>query len=114
MSRRDDRISLLDMLNHAEEAVAFLGEASLNDLAKDRVMELAIRKLVEIVGEAANRVSEETQECHQEIPWPQIVGMRNRLVHGYDDISLERLWDTINKDLPPLIEQLKARVGEEA
>ena len=113
MSRRDDRISLVDMLNHAEEAVVLLGETNLNDLAEDRVMELALRKLVEIVGEAANRVSEETQRCHQEIPWPQIIGMRNRLVHGYDDISLKRLWDTINDDLPPLIEQLKAIVGEE-
>ena len=114
MSRRDDRISLVDMLNHAGEAVALLGEASLDDLAEDRVMELALRKLVEIVGEAANRVSEETQQCHQEIPWPQIIGMRNRLIHGYDDISLERLWDTINNDLPPLIEQLRASVGEES
>ena len=86
MSRHDDRVSLVDMLNHAEEAVVLLGEASLNDLAEDRVMELALRKLVEIIGEAANRVSEETQHCHQEIPWLQIIGMRNRLVHGYDDI----------------------------
>ena len=113
MSRRDDRVSLVDMLNHAEEAVVLLGETNLNDLAEDRVMELALRKLVEIVGEAANRVSEATQHCHQEIPWPQIIGMRNRLVHGYDDISLKRLWDTINDDLPPLIEQLEAIVGGE-
>lgn len=87
--------------------------ASLNDLAEDRVMELALRKLLEIVGEAANRVSEETQQGYQEIPWPQIIGMRNRLVHGYDDVSLKILWDTINNDLPPLIDQLKAIVGEE-
>ena len=114
MTRRDDRVSLLDMLIHADEAVVLLGEASLNDLTENRVMELALRKLVEIVGEAANRVSEETQQCHQEILWPQIIGMRNRLIHGYDDISLERLWDTINNDLPPLIGQLRASVGEEA
>ena len=113
MSGRDDRVSLVDMLNYAEEAVVLLGEASLNDLAENRVMELALRKLLEIVGEAASRVSEETQQCYQEIPWPQIIGMRNRLVHGYDDVSLKILWDTINNDLPPLIEQLRAIVGEE-
>ena len=113
MSGRDDRVSLVDMLNHAEEAVVLLGEASLNDLAEDRVMELALRKLLEIVGEAASRVSGETQQCYQEILWPQIIGMRNRLVHGYDDISLKILWDTINNDLPPLIGQLKAIVDEE-
>ena len=113
MSRRDDRISLVDMLNHAREAVALLGEAGPDDLAGDRIRELALRKLVEIVGEAANRVSEETRQSHQEIPWPQIVGMRNRLVHGYDAISLERLCDTMRDDLPPLIEQLQASVREQ-
>ena len=63
------------MLNYAEEAVVLLGEASLNDLAEDRVMELALRKLLEIVGEAARRVSAETQQCYQEIRWPQIKGL---------------------------------------
>ncbi|MXW79190.1 MAG: DUF86 domain-containing protein [Gemmatimonadetes bacterium] len=79
MSGRDDRVSLVDMLNYSEEAVVLLGEASLNDLAENRVMELALRKLLEIVGEAASRVSEETQQCYHEILWPQIIGMRNRL-----------------------------------
>ena len=114
MSKRDDRVSLVDMLIHAKEAVALSGETSLNDLIEDRVMQLALQKLVEIVGEAANRVSEETQQRHQEIPWPQIIGLRNRLVHGYDDVNLDILWKIIQNDLPPLTEQLKAIVGEEA
>ncbi len=114
MSRRDDRVSLVDMLIHAEEAVVLLGEATLNDLIEDRVMQLALQKLVEIVGEAANRVSEDTQQRHQEIPWPQIIGLRNRLVHGYYDANLDILWKIIQNDLPPLIEQLQAIVGEEA
>ncbi|MDE0013288.1 MAG: DUF86 domain-containing protein [Candidatus Poribacteria bacterium] len=113
MSRRDDRVALTDMRNHAVEAVALLGEASLNDLAENRVTELALIKLVEIVGEAANRISVETQQSHKEIPWTQIIGMRNRLVHGYDDISLERLWNTIKWELPPLMEQLDTIIGEE-
>ena len=113
MSKRDDLVSLIDMRNYAEEAVNLLGEARLIDLTKDRVMELALRKLVEIVGEAANRVSDETRQRHQTIPWSQIIGMRNRLVHGYDDISLERLWDTIKDELPPLIEELGTIIAEE-
>ncbi|MDE2848157.1 MAG: DUF86 domain-containing protein [Gemmatimonadota bacterium] len=113
MSRRDDRVALTDMRNHAVEAVALLGEASLNDLAENRVTELALIKLVEIVGEAANRISVETQQSHKEIPWTQIIGMRNRLVHGYDDISLERLWNTIKWELPPLMERLDTIIGEE-
>ena len=58
------------MQNHAEEAVTLLGEANLIDLTEDRVVKLALRKLVKIVGEAANRVSEDTQRRHQAIPWP--------------------------------------------
>ena len=112
MSRRDDRISLVDMLIYAREAIELLGDASLNDLMDDRVLQLALQKLVEIVGEAANRVSLTMPQRHPEIPWSQIIGMRNRLVHDYDDVDLSILWDIIQNDLPPLIGQLQAIVGE--
>ena len=112
MSRRDDRISLVDMLIYAKEAVALSGKTNLNDLVENRVMQLALQKLVEIVGEAANRISEETQQQYAVIPWSQIIGLRNRLVHGYDNVDLGILWKIIRNDLPPLIEQLKAIVGE--
>lgn len=114
MSRRDDQVSLVDMLIYAREAVAMAGQTSLKDLEKDRVMQLAMQKLVEIIGEAANRVSEEVQQGHPGIPWPQIIGMRNRLVHGYDDVNLDILWKIVETDLPPLIQQLEDIVGEEA
>ena len=112
MSRRDDTVFLVDMLNHAREAVALLGSASLDDLRNDRVTELALRKLVEVVGEAANRTSEATQERHPEIAWSQIIGMRNRLVHGYDVVDLGILRDIVQNDLPPRVEQLASIVGE--
>ena len=114
MSRRDDQVSLVNMLIYAREAVALSGQTSLKDLENDRVMQLALQKLVEIVGKAANRVSEKTQQGRPEIPWPQIIEMRNRLVHGYDDVNLEILWKIVETDLPPLIRQLKDIVGEEA
>lgn len=113
MSRRDDRVSLVDMLIYAKEAVALSSGTSLDEVVKNRVMQLALQKLVEIVGEAANRVSEETQQKHTVILWPQIIGLRNRLVHGYDDVNLDILWKIIQNDLPPLIEQLEAIVDEE-
>lgn len=112
MSRRDDKVSLNDMLSHAREAVALLGGASLDELGRNRVMQLALTRLVEIVGEAANRVSVETRQANREIPWPQIVGMRNRLIHGYDIIDLDLLRDTVTNDLLPLIEALKKIAGE--
>jgi uncharacterized protein with HEPN domain len=67
---------------------------------------------VEIVGEAANRVSEATQRAHPDIPWSNIIGMRNRLVHGYDVIDYDLLWDTVTSDLPPLIAALQKIVKE--
>ena len=112
MSRRDDTVFLVDMLNHAREAVELLGNTSLDDLMSDRVTELALRKLVEIVGEAASRTSATTQERHPEIAWSQIIGVRNRLVHGYDVVDLRILRNIVQSDLPPLVEQLASIVGK--
>ena len=91
MSRRDNRVGIEDMLSHASEAVDLLGEVSLEQLAGNRVMQLALTQLVAIVGEAANRISQTTQQRHPEIPWVQIIGMRDRLIHGYDVIDLDVL-----------------------
>jgi uncharacterized protein with HEPN domain len=77
--------------------------SDVSDVAGDRVLTLALIKCIEIIGEAASRVSHETQAAHPEIPWPDIVGMRNRLIHVYFDIDLDRVHDTITSDLPPLI-----------
>ncbi len=112
MTRRDDSVFLADMLNHAREAVDLLGDASADDLASDRVTALALRKLVEIIGEAANRVSPATRQRRPEIAWPQIVGARNRLVHGYDAVDLGVLHDIVRNDLPPLVERLTAIVED--
>ena len=114
MTKRDDTIFLVDMLAHAREAVELLGDAGPDDLAGDRVTQLALRKLVEIVEEAANRTSPATQAHYPEIPWPQVIGARNRLVHGYDVVNLHTLTDIVRNDLPPLIERLAAIIGEGA
>lgn len=112
MSRRDDTTSLRDMLDHAREAVALLGSMGREELAANRVVQLALTRLVEIIGEAANRVSDDGQRKYAEIPWAQIVGMRNRLVHGYDVIDYDLLWDTVTTDLPPLIATLERILQE--
>ena len=82
------------------------------DLQSERMLELALVRLIEIVGEAAARVSPESQTRYPHIPWRQVVGMRNRLVHGYDSVDLDVLWDTIEDDFPPLIAELKRILGE--
>ncbi len=106
MSMRDDRVSLTDMLSHAREATELLGDADREQLGRDRVLQLALTRLVEILGEAANRVSSSAQQQNPSIPWAQIIGMRNRLVHGYDVIDYDLLWDTVINDLPPVVAAL--------
>ena len=74
---------------------------------------MAILKSVEIIGEAASRISEETKAGHPDIPWAEIIGLRNRLVHAYFAIQIDIVWQTVQEDLPPLIAQLEALVPPE-
>lgn len=69
-------------------------------------MALGLTKIVEIIGEAASRVSASTRDAHSNIPWGQIIGTRNRLVHGYDQIDYNILWQIISVELPTLLELL--------
>ena len=112
MTQHNDMIRIRHMLDHAEEAVALVAGKDKRELQHDRVLELALIRLVEIIGEASAKVSSETQANYPLIPWPQVIGMRNRLVHGYDSVDLNILWDTIEVDLPPLIAELRKILGE--
>lgn len=105
--RKDDFIRLQHMLEAAKEAVSFSSNKTKEDFDKDRMLILSIIKSIEIIGEAASRVTKEAQDMHPEIPWKDIVAMRNRLIHVYFDIDIDRVWDTISDDLPPLITVLE-------
>lgn len=74
------------------------------------MLNLALTRLVEIIGEAANRVPDEVQSKHPELPWLQMIGARNRLIHGYDSVDFDILWVIVNDDLPVLISQLETIV----
>jgi uncharacterized protein with HEPN domain len=107
MSHHDDSISMRQMLDHSREAVGFLQGKSRRDLDADRLLNLALVQLLTVVGEAAARVSEAARKQHPQIPWPAIVGMRNRLIHGYDTINLDIVWEVVKNDLPPLVAELE-------
>jgi len=107
MTRHDDTVALRHMRDHAVEAVAASRGRSRADLDGDRLFALALTKLVEIIGEAANRVSSATRDVQPYIPWNQIVGTRNRLVHGYDQVDFDVLWRIVSVELPPLIQQIE-------
>ncbi len=107
MSTLDDKTRLLHILKAAQKAVNLVSNKNFQELEKDEVLTLALVKLIEIVGEAASRVSKDFQTNHPQIPWSAIIAMRNRLVHAYFDINLKIVWQTTQEDLPVLIEQLK-------
>jgi uncharacterized protein with HEPN domain len=107
MSRHDPLVRLRHMLDYACEAVATAHNRTVADLSENRQLSLALTHLVELIGEAASQVPGEFQAQHPEIPWPKIISTRNRLIHGYDFVDYDILWDTITNDLPPLIKVLE-------
>ena len=103
----DERNRLRHMLEAAQEALEFTAGKSRDDLDHDRQLVLALLKCIEIIGEAAVHVSSPSRKRMPEIPWQNIIDMRNVLIHVYHDVDVNIVWDTITEDLPPLVEQLK-------
>jgi uncharacterized protein with HEPN domain len=98
---RDDAY-LLDMLLAARKAVKFTQGVLLEQLENDEMLQFATLRALQIIGEAARRISPEFKETHPEIPWSAIVGMRHRLVHEYFRIRVQKVWDVVRDDLPKL------------
>jgi uncharacterized protein with HEPN domain len=111
MSRHDPTASLRDMLEYAAKAVRFCENKTREDFEQDEMLQLAVARAVELVGEAASRVPVDVRNQYPAIPWQDIVGTRNRLIHGYDRVDLRVIWDTIQDDLPPLVEMLHSALG---
>jgi len=106
--RDDDRVRVRHMIDAAEAVAQFIDGRQRMDLDRDRMLLFAVVRAVEVLGEAAARVSPETQALASTIPWTSIVGMRNRLIHGYFDINAEIVWKTATIELPTLLESLRS------
>jgi uncharacterized protein with HEPN domain len=113
MSQHNTSVSLRHMLDHALEAVAMVKGKTRADLDKDRQLNLALVRLLEIIGEAATRIPKEDQVRYPDISWAEIVSLRNRLIHGYDTVDFDILWQIVNQDLRSLIESLRKALVEE-
>jgi uncharacterized protein with HEPN domain len=112
MSRNDPETALRQILAYAREAVFIIQGKTRADLDQDRLLNLALTRLLEIIGEAANRVPEEIQLQYPALPWMQMVGLRNRLIHGYDSVDFDILWVIGQEDLPVLVSQLEQILGK--
>ncbi len=106
----DDSVRLLHMREAAREALSFVKNCTRNDFDNNRMLTLSVVKCVEIVGEAASRISKDRQNELQNIPWSQLISMRNRLTHAYFDINLDIVWSTVTEDLPILLAELETIV----
>ena len=111
--QRDDMAYLLDMLLAARDAVSHASELTQEQFERTRLHQDALFKALEVVGEAAGQVTAQTRHAHPEIPWLQIIGMRNRLVHAYFEVDLSKVWATAQDDIPRLIALLEPLVPPE-
>lgn len=109
---RDDSL-LLDMLVAARHARSFVHDMDEKTFLASKLHQDAVIRELEVLGEAAGRVSDEVREDQPDIPWPQIVGLRNRLIHEYFRVKLDVVWTVVANELPSLIEQLQAIVPPE-
>jgi uncharacterized protein with HEPN domain len=103
----DDVIRLRHILSEALDACSFAEEMPFDEFVNDRKTVKAIIRSIEVIGEAASKISGKTKLENTDIPWRSIVGMRNRLIHGYFDIDYRVVWKTVKDNLPPLISKLK-------
>ena len=106
----EDRVRWGHMIDAADSAVRFVTGRTRTDLDGDRMLLFAVVRAIEIIGEAASRISAETRAMHPVIPWPALIGMRNRIVHAYFDIDADIVWVAVTQEIPALLEQLRAEV----
>jgi uncharacterized protein with HEPN domain len=111
--KRHDRVRLRHMADAMDAAMRFVEGRNRSDLESDEMLLFALVRAIEIVGEAASKMSDEARAEMPELPWASIVGMRHRLVHAYFEINRDILWTTVTEAVPPLAEHLKALLKDE-
>jgi len=107
-----DLSRLKHMLDSIEAILSFVKNKNRSNLDTDRLLASGIIREFEILGEAAGQVSEQTRSKFPDLPWKQLVGMRNRLIHAYFDVDHNIVWKTIHESLPPLQNQLKKVIAD--
>ena len=112
MSRRDPMVAVQHMRDHGKEAMELAEGRSRVDLDPDRMFELAMVRLLEVLGEAARRVREEFRARYPHVPWQDTTDLRNVLIHEHDTVDFDELRRIVQERLPPLVPQLQAIIDE--
>ena len=112
MSRRDPMVAVQQMRDHGKEAMELAAGRHRVDLDLDRMLELALTRLMEVLGEAARRVPAEFRQRYPHVPWQDTTDLRNVLIHDYDVVDFDELWRIIQEHLPPVVQQLQAIIDE--
>lgn len=107
MSVQSDKIRLQHIRDAARKIIAFTQGETRESLARDEKLQLAVVRLIEIIGEASSRLTDDLKQQYPAIPWLAVVGMRNRIVHAYFDIDLNVVWDTAVEAIPTLLAQVE-------
>ena len=110
---RDWRLRVEDILSAAERAIRFVGEMDLAAFRADERTASAVLHQIFLIGEAAARLPEEIRNRTPDVPWEEIIGMRNIIAHGYFEVDLEVPWNTVRLDLPPLQQQMRVLLESE-
>jgi uncharacterized protein with HEPN domain len=103
----EDRARILHMIEAAESAINFVSGWQRADLNSDQMLLFALVPAIEVVAEAASRVTEATRRAAADIPWSSVVSMRNRLIHAYFDVDNDVVWKTATEELPALLSKLR-------
>lgn len=110
---RRDEVYLLDILIAARKAILFVEGIDRNEFENNEVIQNAVLRPLEIIGEASGKISKDFRKINKEIPWGDMIDLRNRLIHEYFRVDYGAVWDTIQNDLPRLIEQIAPLVPKE-
>ncbi len=108
-----DLSPIMDIKLAADRAISFAQGMDRDRFLSDERTRWAVYSQIVLIGEAANRISPDFQREHAELPWRQMIGMRHRLIHGYDEINWDRVWETVIDDLPRVSSLLAPLIPQE-
>jgi uncharacterized protein with HEPN domain len=110
--KKDDTVYLRHILDAIQRIQEYLASTPYDQFLQDHLLQDGVVRQLEVIGEAASNVSEALQSAHPELPWGEMIGIRNRLIHAYFEVDLFIVWDTVRSDLPPLKQQVEHLLAE--